>query len=153
MNEVCQLGLATVVRNAPIGIGICDEHGRLLSANTALAELLRLPTEQIVGRPFLSFIHPAHRAATLSTYFQAVVAAAAGVRHDDRKLRCLTGDGQVIAVWASWAVTDLEPNGTQHGIVYLTPEAAGQHPRPARYVDSARSVREVAACRPTRAHT
>src|SRR5256885_9116731 len=123
LSRISQHALATALQDAPIGIGVCDEDGRFLAVNAALTRLLRRPTEQIIDHPFLVFVHPDERAASLATYFEAVVAAAAGIRHGNRRLRCLTGDGGVVRVQASWAVTHPDEDGTHDGIIYLT-EAA-----------------------------
>ena len=111
-------------RDAPVAIGICDEDGRFVAVNTALAQLLARPVEQLVGRPFLTFVHPADRPGSLAVYFEAVVAAAAGVRHGHNRLRCLSGTGTAIPVAISWTITEPDGYGTQHGVVYLSPDPA-----------------------------
>lgn len=143
MSSVVQVSepvLAAAVRNAPVGIGICDEDGRFLAISTSLARLLRRPAEEIVGRPFLNFIHPEQRSAALVTYFEAVVAAAAGLRHGTRTLSYLTGDGEAVPLLASWTVTDPDRDGTAYGIVYLTREADDQPSRPACVANAPASV-------------
>ena len=117
-------------RDAPVAIGICDEDGRFVAVNTALAQLLARPVEGLVGRPFLSFVHPADRPACLAVYFEAVVAAAAGVRRGHGGLRCLSGAGAAVPVAISWTITEPDGSGTQHGVVYLNPDPA--HGCPAR---------------------
>jgi PAS domain S-box-containing protein len=112
--------LATALRDAPTAIGVCDEDGRFLAISKSMAQLLRRPAEQIIGHPYLVFVHPDERPASLATYFEAVVSAAAGIRSGQRQLRCLTGSGDVVHVLAHWTVTEPGPDGTQYGIIYLT---------------------------------
>ena len=108
--------------DAPVAIGICDEDGRFVAVNTALAQLLARPVEQLVGRPVLTFVHPADRPGSLAAYFEADVAAAAGVRRGHRRLRCLSGTGAAIPVAISWTITEPDGFGSQHGVVYLNPD-------------------------------
>jgi PAS domain S-box-containing protein len=129
VNQVSQPVLAAALRHAPTGIGICDDDGRFLAVNTALTRLLGRPANQILGHPFLNFVHPAQRPAALAGYFEAVVASAAGLRHGERRLRCLSGDGGAISVLVSWTVTDPDENGTSYGITYLTADADRQRRR------------------------
>lgn len=116
-----QQALSAAVRDAPIGIGVCDEDGRMLMVSRALAALLRRTTAEIVGRPFLVLLHPDDRPAGLASYFEAVVAAAAGVRNGRTSLRCLTGDGDTITVDIAWTVTDADGSTGPCGVLYLTP--------------------------------
>ena len=115
--------LSAAVRDAPIGIGVCDEDGRMLMVSRALAALLRRTTAEIVGRPFLVLLHPDDRPAGLASYFEAVVAAAAGVRNGRTRLRCLTGNGDTITVDIAWTVTDADDSTEACGVLYLTPAA------------------------------
>jgi PAS domain S-box-containing protein len=55
---------------------VCDEDGRFLAVNSALTSMLSRRREEIVGRPFLTFVHPEQRSASLAGYFRSVVAAA-----------------------------------------------------------------------------
>jgi PAS domain-containing protein len=98
--------------------------------NAALARLLRRPAAALLGHPFLNYIHPGQRPAALAGYFEAVVAAAAGIRHGDCRLRCLTGDGGAIPLRARWTVLDPDGDGSLVGVVYLTADAAPRRPRP-----------------------
>src|SRR5579859_6548271 len=78
INQLSRHALHTAFLHSPIGIGVCDEDGRFLTISTSLARLLRRPPEAIIGRPFLTFVHPDARAASLAAYFEAIVATAAG---------------------------------------------------------------------------
>lgn len=121
--------LCTAVRDAPVGIGVCDEDGRMISVSKSLAKLLRLSTEDIVGRPFLAFVHPDDRPASLASYFEAVVGAAAGVCTGRTRVRCLTGDHDCLTVEVAWTVTEGDESTSCCGILYLT--AAADSTRPA----------------------
>jgi PAS domain S-box-containing protein len=114
--------LETAFLQAPVGVGVCDRDGRFIAVNTALAHLLGRPAARIVGRPFLTFVHPQERAASLAAYFESVVAAASAPirRAAHAELRCLTGDGDVVWLAVSWIITAPDDAGDQVGIVHLT---------------------------------
>jgi PAS domain S-box-containing protein len=112
--------LRTAFVDAPVAIGVCDEDGRFVAVNASLARLLRRPGDQIVGRPFLAFVHPAERLASLAAYFEAVVAVAAGTRSGSKRLRCLAGDDAVITAVVRWTVTRPDDLGDQYGILYVS---------------------------------
>ena len=111
--------LFDVIVDAPIGIGVCDKDGRFLAVNRALARLLDRPEEQIIGRPFLAFVHPDERATRIAEYFEAITAAAAGVRTGSRTVRCLTGARKSVWVDTSWTMTGPDESGRHFGILYL----------------------------------
>lgn len=113
--------LCAAVRDAPVGIGVCDEDGRIVAASTSLLELLHRSAAEIVGRPFLAVVHPGDRPTALASYFEAVVAAAAGLRTGKTTLRCLTGEHDTLTVEVDWTVTDADENTSACGILYLTP--------------------------------
>lgn len=118
--QVSRATLHTVFIHAPFGIGICDANGKFLAVSASLARLLRRSPSEIIGRTYLTFVHPDDRGASLAAYFEAVVAVAAGVRHGSREVRYLTGDGAAITVLVSWTVTDPDELGAQYGIIYFT---------------------------------
>ena len=119
MEPSCQV-LRTAVRDAPTGIGVCDEDGRIVAVSTSLTRLLRRTRAEILGRPFLAFVHAEDRPRALASYFEAVVAVAAGVHDGRTTLRCLTGDQEAIAVEASWTVTDADEASAACGILCIT---------------------------------
>lgn len=128
--EISKQTLQAAFANAPAGIGICDEDGRFLAVSRSLGSLLGRPAENLVGRPFLAFVHPEQRSAALAAYFEAVVAVAAGVRGGSRELRCVTRAGQAIPVLVEWTVADPDESGQQRGIVYLTDQRGARRRRP-----------------------
>ncbi|MDT4891218.1 MAG: hypothetical protein QOE97_253 [Pseudonocardiales bacterium] len=113
--------LSAAFARAPVGVGVCDEDGRFLAVNDCLLELFKHRREEVVGRPYLNFVHPKARAASLAAYFGAVVAAAAQppppVAHSE--LRCVAGDGSLLWVAVSWTITAPDEHGHQYGIVHL----------------------------------
>ena len=115
-----------------MAIGVCDEDGRFVAVSNTLARMLRRPADQIIGRPFLTFVHPDERPASLAAYFEAVVAVAAGVRSGSSRLRYLAGDGTVFSALVSWTVTEPDEFGNQYGITYLSdislPDSAPSRP-------------------------
>jgi PAS domain S-box-containing protein len=117
--------LCAAVRDAPVAIGVCDEDGRMVAVSRALLKLLRRTQDEIIGRPFLALVCPQDRPVSLTSYFEAVVAAAAGVRTGTTRLRCLTGDHDTMTVEVTWTVTDADETTSACGILYLVPARTG----------------------------
>jgi PAS domain S-box-containing protein len=113
--------LRTAFERAPVGVGVCDEDGRFVAVNESLAALLGEPVTAIIGRPFLTFVHPQERAAALACYFASVVAAAGEPKPPaaHAELRCVTGEDAVVWLAASWTITGPDPDGHQYGVVHL----------------------------------
>jgi PAS domain S-box len=116
---------------APVGVGICDGDGVFVFVNAALAALLDRPRAAVIGRPFLTFVHPEDRAAALAAYFSSVVAAASRCRlrvpAQRGQLRCLTSTGATIWLAATWTVTAPDSCGEQLAVVHLTDVTARSH--------------------------
>ncbi|HET6876582.1 MAG TPA: EAL domain-containing protein [Jatrophihabitans sp.] len=105
---------------SPEGVGICDEDGRFVAVNTTLARLLERDRAEIVGRSFLTFVHPKDRAATLAGYFNSIRNAGDGPNDVDRaELRALTSAGQVVWLSVTWTITRPDAEGRRYGIVHL----------------------------------
>jgi diguanylate cyclase (GGDEF)-like protein/PAS domain S-box-containing protein len=112
--------LRTAFDGAPVGVGVCDEDGRFLEVNESLCMLLRQSRQNVLGRPFLTFVHPEQRSASMASYFRAVVAAAANqISTEHSELLCLTGTGATIWVAVTWTITEPDEDGCQYGIVHL----------------------------------
>jgi len=90
--------------------------------NDSLARLLRRPSDEIVGRPFLTFVHPEQRSDSLACYFQSVVAAAVRPPHQTKhtELRCVAGDGSVLWLAVTWTITAADSQDQQFGILHLS---------------------------------
>jgi PAS domain S-box-containing protein len=125
INRLSRQALHAAFLHSPVGIGVCDEDGRFLTISRSLARLLRRAPEAIIGRPFLTFVHPDARAVGLAAYFEAVVAAAAGVRGGNTTLRCLAGNGQSLTLDVSWTITEPDETGRRYGVLYLTDTTTG----------------------------
>jgi len=52
--------------NAPVGIALMDREGHIEEANEALYRFIKLPPAEVIGRPFLGFLHPEDQAAAWS---------------------------------------------------------------------------------------
>jgi PAS domain S-box-containing protein len=128
MSEFDQLS-ASVLRDAllraPIGIGLADKNGRFFMISEALAGLLERPEEEIIGRTFLSFVHPHDRARSVAEYFEAVAAAAAGLPNGSKTIRCETGTGRSVLVDVSWTAIEADRAGRGIAVIYLA-----AHPAP-----------------------
>lgn len=114
--------LVKAFSHAPVGVGITDADGRFVAVNDELARLLDRPMEHIVGRPFLTFVHPEERAASLAGYFVSVVAAVSqrATRPGHAELRCLTGRGSEAWFAVTWTITEPDSDDVQYGIVHMT---------------------------------
>jgi EAL domain-containing protein (putative c-di-GMP-specific phosphodiesterase class I) len=116
-------------------IGICDENGRFVTVSPNLARMLQRPPADILGRPYLFFVHPDQRATSLAGYFDSVTAAGNGsppiTRYCD--LRCLTPTDAPLWVSAAWTVLEPDQSGSQFAIIHLTDITA------ARQADAASS--------------
>jgi PAS domain S-box-containing protein len=121
--------LAAVFDRLPVGAGICDENGRFIAVNARLARLLGRAKSEIIGRPFLAFLHSQDRAACLAGYFDAVVATqptqqpAAG----QRTLRWLSGDGATVPLVPRWTVNRPGPSRSRRAILQLSSGSALPH--------------------------
>jgi PAS domain S-box-containing protein len=124
-----QTVLQTVFEGSPIGVGVCDEDGRFVAVNPALTGMLSRRREEMVGRPFLTFVHPEQRSASLACYFRSVVAAAAASppATEHTELRCLSSDGSVVSVSVTWTITKPNQAGQQYGIVHLSDITERRH--------------------------
>jgi PAS domain S-box-containing protein len=121
--------LPTVFEGSPVGVGVCDEDGRFLAVNPALTSMLSRPRKEMVGRPFLTFVHPEQRTASLACYLRSVVAAAAASppATEHSELRCLSGDGSVVSVSVTWTITKPNKAGERYGIVHLSDITQRRH--------------------------
>jgi PAS domain S-box-containing protein len=92
-----------------------------VSVNDCLLTLFKYSRAEVVGRPFLTFVHPAHRSASLARYFDSVFAAAAGrtprIAHSE--LQCIAADGSQLWLTAEWTMTSPSHDGHQYGVVRL----------------------------------
>lgn len=116
--------------HAPDGVGICDEDGRFVSVNDRLARLVDQPRDEMIGRPFLRFVHPDDRPSSLAGYFRSVVAAAADSQDrppEQAELRCLTRTGATIWLQVRWTMTSPDEAEHQYGIVHLR-DITGRRP-------------------------
>lgn len=119
--------LQRALLDSPSGVGVCDEQGRFVAISRSIAQLLRRPANEIIGRPFLTFVHPDERAASIADYFETVAAVAAGVRDGHTVLRCLAGDGDTIRLRVSWTISNPDQFGSRCGIVHLDEISKTEH--------------------------
>ena len=129
--------LLTAFEQAPDAVGVCDEDGKFLAVNAALCRLASCSREDMIGRAFLQFVHPGDRSASLAAYFQAVVAAAAGmaVYAEQCRLRCVDTAGQTVWTTVRWSVTEPDRSGAQFGVVHLH-DITGQHQAESELADA-----------------
>jgi PAS domain S-box-containing protein len=80
-------------------LGIANAHGHFLRINPAFAALLGYPTDELLNRPYLEFIHPDDRAATEAEGAKLM----RGEPTRDFENRYLSHEGSY--KWISWHVT------------------------------------------------
>lgn len=115
--------LTIAVEHAPVGVGVCDQDGNFVVVNEFLARLLRYDREALLGKPFLTVIHPDEQAEVVSQLGQAMhESTAEGTDHgsDENEVRCIDGDGRTIWVHLTWTTTAPDADGRQYTVVHAT---------------------------------
>jgi diguanylate cyclase (GGDEF)-like protein/PAS domain S-box-containing protein len=75
---------ATIFALCPVGLALTAEDGLVVEANPALAQLLDLPKEEVIGRRLLDFTHPEDRSAS-SAVGQSVIDGDSGTATMDKR--------------------------------------------------------------------
>lgn len=91
-----------VFERSAIGIAISDSGGKLAQANPALAEILGMTPDQLLGRSIEEFFHPQDAVDVRSDYHEL---GALGGKPLRRRTRLVRADGQL--VWVHIAVSVL----------------------------------------------
>ncbi|QDV34345.1 Sensor histidine kinase TodS [Tautonia plasticadhaerens] len=97
------------------GVAVCDAEGRVLRSNDALADLLGLPADRVIGRPVAALFDP-----DSIGHLEALVASArsGSERRDSVLLRLLGPDGATLP--AAVGVGTLELDGLDAFLVTVT---------------------------------
>jgi PAS domain S-box-containing protein len=114
--------LTIAVEHAPVGVGVCDQDGNFVVVNDYLARLLRHDRESLLGKSFLTVIHPDEQAEVLVQVDRAMQAATVeGSDHgsDENEVRCIDGDGRTIWVHLTWTTTAPDEDGRQYTVVHV----------------------------------
>lgn len=85
-------------------LGIIGSDGRFEQINPAFSRTMGWAEQEVIGRPFLAFVHPDDRPATLRELEK--LSAGSSTPHLENRYRRNDGSWR----WLSWAVT-LEPDG------------------------------------------
>ncbi|MGC9400216.1 MAG: transporter substrate-binding domain-containing protein [Anaerolineae bacterium] len=93
----------SIVRHAPVGIGVVSHDGEILDCNQALAEMLGYSREALLGRDFVTFTHPEDR-ETEREHLKAMWEG--GASYYRMTIRYLHKEGRVI--WADLSAALLE---------------------------------------------
>jgi PAS domain S-box-containing protein len=114
--------LTIAVEHAPVGVGVCDQDGNFVVVNGYLARLLRYDRDALVGKSFLTVIHPDEQAETLNQVGKAMRAASSGDDYvsDENEVRCIDGDGRTIWVHLTWTTTAPDEDSHQYTVVHAT---------------------------------
>jgi PAS domain S-box-containing protein len=112
--------LTIAVEHAPVGVGVCDQDGNFVVVNDFLARLLRYDRDALLGKSFLTVIHPDEQAETLSQVDKAMSSAAGGAEEagTENEVRCIDGDGRTIWVHLTWTTTAPDEDGQQYTVVH-----------------------------------
>jgi PAS domain S-box-containing protein len=84
---------------------ICGFDGMFKRVNPAFGKVLGFTVEELMARPFMEFVHPEDRAATMTE----VQKLAQGARIADFELRSLCKDGNYR--WVRWSATPINDEG------------------------------------------
>lgn len=106
---------ATIFALCPVALALTAEDGYVVEANPALARLLGLPPEEVIGRRLLDFTHPEDR-RTSSRVGQAVIEG----DEDEVTLekRYVTADGDEVPVRLTMIALDAQDEGA-HKLVQV----------------------------------
>jgi PAS domain S-box-containing protein len=96
-----QQRLRSILDHAPIGVAYTDIEGRIREANPYLRELLGTTSERLAGTPILRVLHADDREAVSVACARLLAGEIPMARSP---LRCVAGDGRVIAARASISV-------------------------------------------------
>lgn len=112
--------LTIAVEHAPVGVGVCDQDGNFVVVNGCLARLLRHDRDSLLGKSFLTVIHPDEQAAVVDQVGRAMSASAGGDEHagEENEVRCIDGDGRTIWVHLTWTTTAPDDDGQQYTVVH-----------------------------------
>ncbi len=100
-------------RDAPVGLGVCDPDFRFQRVNNALGAIFDLPPDQLVGRSYLEFVHPADRAQAEQRIRSA---RAGGLAAGQVDRRFVTAAGRTVWVRASGVRAGTETDPSYFGV-------------------------------------
>jgi PAS domain S-box-containing protein len=100
----------SLVENTAVPIGITDSKGEFAYVNKALADSVGYTVQELVGRPFMDFLHPEDRERVLSTFMRGV---STSKEAPEIEFRVTCRDGQTLTLTSK--PTRLEVDGKTVG--------------------------------------
>ncbi len=85
----------SLVENTAAPIGITDLTRDITYVNKALADLVGYTVQELVGRPFMDFLHPEDREAVLSTFMKGI---STSEETPEIEFRVKRRDGQILTL-------------------------------------------------------
>ena len=117
--------------HAPVGIALCDAHGRALFVNPKSCEMVGASTDEVLGFDWQEFVHPDDRGRILESW-QADIAA--GKTHSSSEFRFARRDGTIR--WAySTASLIHDSQGTPIGQIGITEDITERRTAERRFRD------------------
>ena len=111
-----QQRLRSILDHAPIGVAYTDIEGRIREANPYLRELLGTTSERLAGMPIIRVLHADDREAVSVACARLLAGEIPMARSP---LRCVAGDGRVIAARASISVLRTAKNNEARRMVWV----------------------------------
>ncbi|NWG11209.1 PAS domain S-box protein [Candidatus Bathyarchaeota archaeon] len=71
--DIPELGFRSLVENAAVAIATTDLKGRFTYVNRALAELLGYSVQELLGHPFIDFLHPDERGRITRLFLKIIL--------------------------------------------------------------------------------
>ncbi len=126
--------LATLFRLSRDMLCIADFEGYLLRVNPAWAKTLGYTEEELTSRPYMDFVHPADRDATVAEA-DSVSGGTSALLFENR-YRCKDGSYR----WMSWNSTPV----TDQGLIYCTVRDVTEQKKAAAELKKAREAADAA---------
>jgi PAS domain S-box-containing protein len=77
----------SIFDEAPVGLGLCDRHGRFLEVSAGFATILGRRAAELVGMQYIDVVHPEDRAAAHARIVNLIAGVAGRLRHEERLVR------------------------------------------------------------------
>lgn len=112
--------LTIAVEHAPVGVGVCDQDGNFVVVNGYLARLLSYDQDALLGKSFMTVIHPDEQAGVAARVGNAMRTAAEGNDRasDENEVRCIDGQGRTVWMHLTWTTTAPDEDGWQYTVVH-----------------------------------
>ncbi len=114
--DASEQALEEVFRHTPVGVVLTDLHGTIIDANHAFCTLLARGREEVVGRRFVSFIHPDEQHAADRALEQL---REGEIEHAQYTRRYVARDGSVITTRVTVSLVHSKDGESICGIAFV----------------------------------